>query len=67
MVLETVPWWRTDKAKVVKRRGKEIGRWEETFQEVQADQRSGACKELCVQVDVAGAMGSPRPEVQLGT
>ena len=53
---------------MVKRRGKAIGRWEETFQgEVQADQRSGACKELCVQVDVAGAMGSPRPEVQLGT
>lgn len=53
---------------MVERRGKEIGRWEETFQgEVQANQGSGTCKELCVQVDVAGAMGSPRPEVQLGT
>lgn len=52
----------------MKRRGKEIGRWEEPFQgEVQADPGSGACEELCVQVDVAGAMGSPRPEVQLGT
>ena len=53
---------------MVKRRGKEIGRWEEPFQgEVQAGPGSGACEELCVQADVAGAMGSPRSEVQLGT
>ena len=60
---ETVTWWRTDKSRVVKRGRKEIGRGSRHSKEnMQPNQGPGAWKEMCVQVGVAGAMGSTGPE-----